>query len=49
MNTKPAKQFWNTREDVSAWAVINGRPYYLVQSGKWDNWWLPDTRHVDPV
>lgn len=49
MNTKPAKQFWNTREDVSAWAVINGRPYYLVQSGKWDNWWLPDTRDVDPV
>jgi hypothetical protein len=28
---------------VSAWAVINGTPRYLVSSGPWAGLWLADT------
>jgi hypothetical protein len=28
---------------VSGWAVINGRPYFLVSSGTWAGTWLPET------
>lgn len=31
---------------VSAWAMINGRPYFLVESGRLEGYWLRDSDKV---
>jgi hypothetical protein len=31
---------------ASGWAIINGRPHFLVQDGIWAGYWMPDTTAV---
>ncbi len=40
------KRFTLTRPsgaDATAWAVINGRPHFLIANGVWSGYWVPET------
>ncbi|HEX2194085.1 MAG TPA: CAP domain-containing protein [Candidatus Limnocylindria bacterium] len=37
------------RTKASAWAIINGRAWYLISHGMWDGYWLRDGDAVAPV
>jgi spore germination protein YaaH len=46
ISTVSARTSSTTTFHVRAWAVINGRPHFLVSTGTWDGTWLPETSAI---